>query len=144
MLIAVLAFFVICLLPIKVVFLWYIFVDESTLEALGLEAYLNLTYACRIMFYINSAINPILYNFMSTRFHHAFSRTMGRALPEQHSLHGGGSEDHTTVVGKGGVGRGKGVKIKRVRVHYHQATTTCLFTSDNNKPFEQHRRSPIA
>jgi hypothetical protein len=117
MLIAVLACFVICLLPLKVMFLWLFFVDTATIQSLGLEAYLNLTYACRIMFYINSASNPILYNFMSTRFHQAFSRTIGRKVA-----------DHVAAAGTVGIeelrilGKGEGVRVRSVRVHSYQLT----------------------
>lgn len=126
MLIAVLACFVICLLPLKVMFLWLIFVDTATIQSLGLEAYLNLTYACRIMFYINSASNPILYNFMSTRFHQAFSRTIGRKVADHVAAAGTGIEELRIL------GKGEGVRVRSVRVHSYQLTpTSCLYDSDS-------------
>lgn len=35
---------------------------------MGLEAYLNIIYSARLLLYLNHALNPILYNFVSTKF----------------------------------------------------------------------------
>lgn len=67
----VLSFFV-CLLPFRVLTLWIIFVPEETFHSLNMETYYNLLYFCRIMWYLNSAINPILYNLMSSKFRKGF------------------------------------------------------------------------
>lgn len=64
--------FFICHLPIRVVSLWVIFIDQTELQKLGLERYLNLLYSARILFYLNHALNPILYNFVSKKFRTAF------------------------------------------------------------------------
>lgn len=45
---------------------------EEKFYALGVEKYYNILYFCRIMVYINSAINPILYNLMSSKFRTGF------------------------------------------------------------------------
>ncbi|KAH8346715.1 hypothetical protein KR084_008530 [Drosophila pseudotakahashii] len=69
----VLSFFV-CLLPFRVLTLWIILSTDQTLHDLGLVRYYSLLYFCRIMLYLNSAMNPILYNLMSTKFRRGFKR----------------------------------------------------------------------
>ena len=77
MIVAVILLFFICLLPIRAVTLWYIHTTKEQKHNLGLEGYLNLMSFSRLMFYLNSAINPLLYNLLSTKFRHAFSKTLG-------------------------------------------------------------------
>uniref|UniRef100_A0A182N722 Thyrotropin-releasing hormone receptor n=1 Tax=Anopheles dirus TaxID=7168 RepID=A0A182N722_9DIPT len=67
----VLAFFT-CLLPFRVLTLWIILVPEETFQQLAPERYYNLLYFSRIMLYLNSAVNPILYNLMSSKFRKGF------------------------------------------------------------------------
>uniref|UniRef100_A0AAG5CUQ3 Thyrotropin-releasing hormone receptor n=1 Tax=Anopheles atroparvus TaxID=41427 RepID=A0AAG5CUQ3_ANOAO len=69
----VLAFFT-CLLPFRVLTLWIILVPEETFQQLAPERYYNLLYFSRIMLYLNSAVNPILYNLMSSKFRKGFLR----------------------------------------------------------------------
>nr|XP_029712704.1 growth hormone secretagogue receptor type 1 isoform X2 [Aedes albopictus] len=69
----VLAFFT-CLLPFRMLTLWIIMVSEETFQKLGVEKYYNLLYFSRIMLYLNSAVNPILYNLMSSKFRKGFLR----------------------------------------------------------------------
>ncbi|CAB3387181.1 Hypothetical predicted protein [Cloeon dipterum] len=69
--------FFICLMPFRVLTLWIIVVPSETVFRLGVEGYYNLLYFCRVMFYLNSAINPILYNLMSSKFRLGFSRLCG-------------------------------------------------------------------
>lgn len=72
----VLAFFV-CLLPFRALTLWIIVVPAESILQIGLEEYYNILYFCRIMLYMNSAINPILYNIMSSKFRNGFFRLCG-------------------------------------------------------------------
>ncbi|XP_020813847.1 kappa-type opioid receptor-like [Drosophila serrata] len=84
----VLSFFV-CLLPFRVLTLWIILSTDQTLHDLGLVRYYSLLYFCRIMVYLNSAMNPILYNLMSTKFRRGFGRLCqdaGRVLLEMITL----------------------------------------------------------
>ncbi|XP_066137570.1 QRFP-like peptide receptor isoform X1 [Euwallacea fornicatus] len=67
----VLSFFL-CLIPFRVFTLWIIIVPEENVFNLGVERYYNILYFCRIMVYLNSAINPILYNLMSSKFRKGF------------------------------------------------------------------------
>lgn len=72
----VLCFFL-CLLPFKALTLWIIVVPPEMIINLGIEGYYSLLYFCRVMLYLNSAINPILYNLMSTKFREGFLRLCG-------------------------------------------------------------------
>ncbi|KAJ8986016.1 hypothetical protein NQ317_013900 [Molorchus minor] len=67
----VLSFFL-CLIPFRVFTIWIIIVPEESVYQLGVERYYNILYFCRIMVYLNSAINPILYNLMSSKFRTGF------------------------------------------------------------------------
>lgn len=67
----VLSFFI-CLIPFRVFTLWIIIVPHEKVAQLGYERYYNILYFCRIMLYLNSAVNPILYNLMSTKFRTGF------------------------------------------------------------------------
>lgn len=69
----VFAFFT-CLLPFRMLTLWIILVSEETFQKLAVEKYYNLLYFSRIMLYLNSAVNPILYNLMSSKFRKGFLR----------------------------------------------------------------------
>lgn len=72
----VLCFFL-CLLPFRALTLWIIVVPQEMIINLGIEGYYSLLYFCRVMLYLNSAINPILYNLMSTKFREGFLRLCG-------------------------------------------------------------------
>ncbi|KAG5883581.1 hypothetical protein JTB14_014497 [Gonioctena quinquepunctata] len=67
----VLSFFL-CLIPFRIFIFWIIVASEETVFRLGIEKYYNILYFCRIMVYLNSAVNPILYNLMSSKFRHGF------------------------------------------------------------------------
>lgn len=69
----VMAFFT-CLLPFRVLTLWIIIAPDEYLQGMGVESYYNALYFCRIMLYLNSAINPILYNLMSSKFRKGFKK----------------------------------------------------------------------
>lgn len=69
----VLCFFV-CLMPYRVLALWIIVSPSELTEDINPEKWYNLLYFSRIMLYINSAVNPILYNLMSSKFRLGFCR----------------------------------------------------------------------
>jgi hypothetical protein len=69
---AVVFSFFIFLLPFRVFTLWIILVPDENLKRLDANQYFTLLYFCRIMLYLNSAINPILYNLMSSKFRKGF------------------------------------------------------------------------
>ena len=53
----------------QVLTMWVVISPYEIFDHIDLELYFNILYFCRLMFYINSAINPILYNTMSSRCH---------------------------------------------------------------------------
>lgn len=73
----VLLFFVFHL-PYRAVSMWFIFAKSEDIRGLGIEKYFNILYSARTMFYLNHAINPIIYNFVSTKFRNALSCTFTR------------------------------------------------------------------
>ncbi|KAJ8986017.1 hypothetical protein NQ317_013901 [Molorchus minor] len=76
----VLAFFI-CLLPFRALTLWIIIAPAGSSFEFGFESYYNILYFSRIMFHINSAVNPILYNVMSSKFRGGFFKLCaGRSL----------------------------------------------------------------
>jgi hypothetical protein len=82
----VLSFFV-CLMPFRALTLWIIVAPQEAVFSLDIETYYNLLYFCRIMIYINSAINPILYNLMSSKFRAGFKRLFGLQSNGRPDLH---------------------------------------------------------
>lgn len=64
----------ICLLPYRVFSLWMARASRQKLERLGVVNYYNIITSCRVAFYINSALNPIFYHIISTKFRAAFKR----------------------------------------------------------------------
>ncbi|XP_035674328.1 neuromedin-U receptor 2-like [Branchiostoma floridae] len=77
MLLAVAVLFFICLLPYRVTMLGLIYDVQKMLQLMGRKSVLILIMICRIMVYINSTVNPILYNINSTKFRSAFKQAIG-------------------------------------------------------------------
>lgn len=69
----VLCFFM-CLMPFRLLTLYIIIAPTEYVEGMNPEKYFNILYFSRIMLYINSAINPILYNLMSSKFRLGFCK----------------------------------------------------------------------
>lgn len=88
---AVVLSFFLCLLPFRILTLWIILAPDEKMNAVGMEKYYTILYFCRVMLYLNSAINPILYNLMSSKFRKGFKKVYccffcpanGRLTPEQ-------------------------------------------------------------
>ena len=78
MLILVMVAFFLCLAPLRIFVIWYVFSPLRQKLALGVERYLHIISFSRVMFYINSAVNPIIYQMVSTKFKDAFRRTICR------------------------------------------------------------------
>uniref|UniRef100_A0A8D8Y2G4 Growth hormone secretagogue receptor type 1 n=1 Tax=Cacopsylla melanoneura TaxID=428564 RepID=A0A8D8Y2G4_9HEMI len=75
----VLSFFL-CLLPFRIITLWIIIIPESNMYSfrkIGLINYYKLLYISRILIFVNSAINPILYNIVSSKFRKGFKKLIG-------------------------------------------------------------------
>lgn len=81
----VLSFFV-CLMPFRAFTLWIIVAPQEVVFSLSVETYYNFLYFCRVMTYLNSAINPILYNIMSSKFRDGFFRLCGFRRKPKHSI----------------------------------------------------------
>jgi thyrotropin-releasing hormone receptor len=61
MLATVVFFFFICLLPFRIFTVYIILAPPSAVENMGEEMYYSILYMCRVMLYLNSSINPVLY-----------------------------------------------------------------------------------
>jgi len=69
--------FFLCLLPFRLLTLAIVFLN-SYVVLLGPFNYYTLLSFARIMLYVNSTFNPILYNIMSSKFRNGFLRLCGR------------------------------------------------------------------
>ncbi|XP_045188439.2 QRFP-like peptide receptor [Mercenaria mercenaria] len=78
MLIIIILLFFVSLFPIRVITLWLIFTPSDDVTEIGLEAFLNLISWARILMYINSAGNPIIYSLTSSKFKMAFRKVLPR------------------------------------------------------------------
>lgn len=76
MLFMVVILFFLCVLPQRILGLWLIYASKEQLLNLTLEGYLNLVTFSRILLYMNSAINPIIYSCVSTKFRDAFKEIL--------------------------------------------------------------------
>lgn len=74
---AVVLSFFLCLLPFRALTLLIIAAPRGTLFSLGIDGWYSLLFFCRVMHYLNSALNPILYNLMSSKFREGFLRLLG-------------------------------------------------------------------
>ncbi|XP_059175675.1 QRFP-like peptide receptor [Physella acuta] len=72
MLVGIIVLFFVCLLPFRILGLYQVF----ALSVLTPECYLNVINFCRLLVYINSAGNPIIYNIVSTKFRRAFHKVL--------------------------------------------------------------------
>lgn len=72
MLLTVVFSFFICLAPFKIFTLYLLISSSEDIYAMSIDTYYCLLYFSRIMVYLNSAVNPILYNLMSSRFRIGF------------------------------------------------------------------------
>ena len=83
MLIIIIILFFVSLCPIRVVSLWMIFTPVENIRRLGLEGYLNVLSFARIMMYLNSSVNPVIYSLTSSKFKLAFKRVLRRYEPRR-------------------------------------------------------------
>lgn len=72
MLVTVVVAFFVCLLPFRLFTLWIILAPSQILVDIKMDNYYRILYSCRIMLYLNSAVNPMLYNLMSSKFRQGF------------------------------------------------------------------------
>lgn len=57
----VIIIFFVCLLPYRVMIIWVLFSPPHTVIEVGLEKYFFILYFTRILIYLNSTLNPLLY-----------------------------------------------------------------------------------
>lgn len=76
MLASVCVTFFICLLPFRVMTLWIIFSTPEEILNIGMDTYYILLFVSRILLYVNSSANPILYNLISSKFRSAFIKVL--------------------------------------------------------------------
>lgn len=76
MLMCVLFTFYICLFPLKIWNLTIMFGSRipGFFQRIGFKTYWFINITVRFFFYLNSSINPILYNFLSKKFREGFKR----------------------------------------------------------------------
>lgn len=72
LLVVMMLLILICLLPIRVFTVWFALSTKEQRKRLGIVNYSIIITFCRVMFYLNSVLNPIFYHFMSTKFMFAF------------------------------------------------------------------------
>ncbi|XP_019626364.1 PREDICTED: growth hormone secretagogue receptor type 1-like [Branchiostoma belcheri] len=73
MLLAVVVVFFLCLLPYRTILMVMMYATpESLFQVLGGPALWKLQAFCRVMVFINSTVNPVLYNLTSSKFRQAF------------------------------------------------------------------------
>ncbi|KAJ8025964.1 Neurotensin receptor type 1 [Holothuria leucospilota] len=68
--------FFVCWLPLRVIALWQIFVSDTAFSQVNLHVLMVFILCSRLLVYINSSINPLLYNLISTKFRRAFKSTV--------------------------------------------------------------------
>ena len=76
MLFVMMVIFFICILPYRIFSIWVVYAEINDLNNLGIQNYYNILTISRIMFYINSMMNPILYHFLSKKFQAAFKNSL--------------------------------------------------------------------
>ena len=84
MLFTVVVFFFACMMPFKLLTLWFVASPYEVMDVISGETYYNLLYFARIMFYTNSAINPVLYNIMSSKFRDGFKKIFQNVTCKKH------------------------------------------------------------
>lgn len=77
---AVVVCFFVCLAPLRGFQIWILVSKAEDLTNAGVYFYYNILYFCRVMFHINSAINPVLYNLISSKFRKAFKKQVRTML----------------------------------------------------------------
>ncbi|XP_055887865.1 thyrotropin-releasing hormone receptor-like [Biomphalaria glabrata] len=73
--IAIMCMYFICLLPLRCFQIWTLFAKNDDWVSLGHEGYLNLINTSRILVYVNSAGDPIIYGMLCSNFRAAFKKS---------------------------------------------------------------------
>ncbi|XP_065213368.1 uncharacterized protein LOC135840669 [Planococcus citri] len=126
MLITVVVAFFLCLLPFRVFTLWIILAPGDYQPNVQMDNYYHILFSCRIMLYLNSAINPILYNLMSSKFRQGFKNLIPRVLRAAAGGGGGGGSSSSSGGGGGGSLGGFHRRRRRGRLRYSNTLSTTL------------------
>lgn len=86
MLLMIVIIFFLCVLPMRIVILWILFSEPSTVGSIGLEGYLNILWIARVLQYTNSAVNPLIYSAFSVKFRNAFAKLLFIGKRQKRSL----------------------------------------------------------
>lgn len=78
MLIIVVGAFYVCLFPLKIWNLLFMFFGHKKwfMDIVTLRVYWSVSITVRTLFYINSSLNPILYNWLSAKFRYNFKKLL--------------------------------------------------------------------
>lgn len=138
---AVVISFFICLLPFRVFTLWIIIVPFESVLNLGANTYYFILYFCRILLYLNSAMNPILYNLMSTKFRDGFIRMLGlKSLIKGHTLPGARKGTfHTTSTNLSSSQNSEKKHVNRIRASMTNVSSSSS-SMKTNKSLEKLRK----
>lgn len=79
MLLTIVISFFVCLSPYRLLIFYIVIAPAEEIAAIDYDMFFGLLNFCRIMFYLNSAGNPILYNLMSSKFRRGFLKLCGLA-----------------------------------------------------------------
>ncbi|XP_029169313.1 growth hormone secretagogue receptor type 1-like isoform X2 [Nylanderia fulva] len=86
MLLTIVISFFVCLSPYRLLIFYIVIAPAEEIAAIDYDTFFGLLNFCRIMFYLNSAGNPILYNLMSSKFRRGFLKLCGFANEESSHL----------------------------------------------------------
>ncbi|XP_066275381.1 QRFP-like peptide receptor [Branchiostoma lanceolatum] len=77
MLVAVVVTFFVCLTPHRVFQMWILFLPEDQYQSLDQVTTMNVLVFIRVMVYLNSTLNPILYTLISSNFQSGLLAALG-------------------------------------------------------------------
>ncbi len=120
MLAAVIVLFFLCLLPMMTLRAWSLFVSKVDVAKLGFEGYLNILYFSRVMLYLNSALNPICYSLLSTKFRGSFRKALSGCKTEKLERNGSCANTSPVFFHEG----------KRRCRHFSRTSSTRFSTTD--------------
>lgn len=125
MIICVVSLFFLSLLPIRTVTVWILYSSNEDKISLGFEGYNNVLNIAKIMMYINSAGNPIIYGLVSSRFRLAFRKTLGNCFRLSDTYFG-----NSTIV-RGSTANGSQLKVYRFDKRENSTIPVCESCIDN-------------
>lgn len=83
MLLTVVVSFFVCLSPYRLLIFYIVVTPAERIATVDSDTFFGLLNFSRIMFYLNSAGNPVLYNLMSSKFRRGFLRLCGLRREER-------------------------------------------------------------